>query len=104
MDINIVNVFAIIGAVIVRAVVALNIASVGAIFIIVADVVDAILSSHISEYRRHGHLHHRLMQMTIGIEDTSIDAFIGRAAVARTMGFAKQVAGGRVGCLREQWR
>ena len=104
MGISIVNVFAIIGAVIVRAVVALNIASVGAIFIIVADVVDAILSSHISEYRRHGHLHHRLMQMTIGIEDTSIDAFIGRAAVARIIGFAKQVGGGRVERLREQWR
>ena len=34
MDINIVNVFAIIGAIIVRAVVALNIAAVGAISII----------------------------------------------------------------------
>ena len=57
MDINIVNVFAIIGAVIVRAVVALNIASVGAIFIIVADVVDAILSSRMSEQRHRAYLH-----------------------------------------------
>ena len=104
MDINIVNVFAIIGAVIVRAVVALNIASVGAIFIIVADVVDVILSSHISEYRCRAQFHPRFTQMIIGIEDTSVDAFIGRAAVTRIMGFAKQVAGGRVGCLREQWR
>ena len=104
MGIGIANVFAIIGAVIVRAVVLLNIAAVGAIFIIVADVVDAILSSQISECRRRGHLHHRLMQMIIGIEDASIDVVIGRAAVARAMGFAKQVAGGRVGCLREQWR
>ena len=103
MVISIVNVFAIIDAVIVRAVVLLNIAAVGAIFIIVADVVDAILSSHISEYRRHGHLHLRIMQMPIGIEDTSIDAFIGRAAVTRIMGFAEQVAGEKVGCLREQW-
>ena len=60
MDINIVNVFAIIGAVIVRAVVLLNIAAVGAIFIIVADVVDVILSSRTLEYRRRAHLHHRL--------------------------------------------
>ena len=50
MVISIVNVFAIIDAVIVRAVVLLNIAAVGAIFIIVADVVDAILSSHISTF------------------------------------------------------
>ena len=61
MGISIVNVFAIIGAVIVRAVVALNIAAVGAIFIIVADVVDVILSSRTSEYRRHALLHHRTM-------------------------------------------
>ena len=44
MEISIVNVFAIIGAVIVRAAV-LDIAAVGAIFIIVADVVDVISSS-----------------------------------------------------------
>ena len=61
MDINIVNVFAIIGAVIVRAVVALNIAAVGAIFIIVADVVDVILSSRTLEYHRRAHLHLRPM-------------------------------------------
>ena len=104
MDINIVNVFAIIGAVIVRAVVALNIASVGAIFIIVADVVDAILSSRMSEQRHRAYLHQRLVQTIIGIEDAIIDVVIGRAAFPRIMGFAKQVAGGRVGCLREQWR
>ena len=104
MDINIVNVFAIIGAVIVRAVVVLNIASVGAIFIIVADVVDAILSSHISEFRCRAQCRPRFTQMIIGIEDTSIDGVIGRAAATRIIGFAKQVAGGRVGCLREQWR
>ena len=44
------------------------------------------------------------MQMIIGIEDTSIDGVIGRAAATRIIGFAKQVAGGRVGCLREHWR
>ena len=44
------------------------------------------------------------MLMVIGIEDTIIDAASGRAVVTRTMSFAKQVAGGRVGCLREQWR
>ena len=104
MVISIVDVFAIIGAVIVRAVVLLNVAVVGVMFIIVADVVGVILSSHTSEYRRHVHLHHRLMQVVIGIEDTSIDAFIGRAAGTFIMGFAKQVAGGSVGCLREQWR
>ena len=49
MVISIVNVFAIIGAVIVRAVVLLNIAAVGAIFIIVADVVDVISSSRTPE-------------------------------------------------------
>ena len=104
MDINIVNVFAIIGAVIVRAVVALNIASVGAIFIIVADVVDVILSSRMSEQRHRAYLHQRLKQTIIGIEDAIVDVVVGRAAVARVVGFAKQVAGGRVGCLREQWR
>ena len=104
MGISIVNGFAVIGAVIVRAAALLNIAAAGTIFIIVADVVDVILSSHTSEYRRHVHFHHRRMHMVIGIEDTSIDAFIGRAAVTRTMCFATQVAGGRAGCLREQWR
>ena len=43
------------------------------------------------------------MQMTIGIDDAIIDAAIGRAVVTRIMSFAKQVAGGSVGCLREQW-
>ena len=61
MDINIVNVFAIIGAVIVRAVVLLNIAAVGAIFIIVADVADVILSSRMSEQRHRAYLHQRLV-------------------------------------------
>ena len=60
MGISIVNVFAIIGAVIVRAVVLLNIAAVGAIFIIVADVADFIMSSRAPEYRHRAHLHHRL--------------------------------------------
>ena len=104
MVISIVNVFAIIDAVIVRAFVLLNIAAVGAIFIIVADVVDVILSSHISEHRCRAQFHPRFMQMIIGIEDTSIDGVIGRAAATRIIGLAKQVAGGRVGCLREQWR
>ena len=87
-----------------RAVVLLNVGAVGAIFIIVADVVDVILSSHISEYRCRAQFHPRFTQMIIGIEDTSIDGVIGRAAATRIIGFAKQVAGGRVGCLREQWR
>ena len=104
MVISIVNVFAIIGAVIVRAVVALNIASVGAIFIIVAVLVDVILSSRMSEQHRRAYLHQRLMQTIIGIEDAIIDVVIGRAAFPRIMGFAKQLVGGRVGCLREQWR
>ena len=104
MGISIVNIFAIIGAVIVRAVVLLNIAVVGAIFIIVADVADVILSSRMSEQRHRAYLHQRLMQRIIGIEDAIIDVVIGRAAFPRIMGFAKQVAGGRVGCLREQWR
>ena len=58
MVISIVNAFAIIGAV--RAVALLNVGAVGAIFIIVADVVDVILSSRTLEYRRRAHLHHRL--------------------------------------------
>ena len=36
--------------------------------------------------------------------DTIIDAVIGRTVATRIMSFARQVAGGRVGCLREQWR
>ena len=104
MVISIVNVFAIIDAVIVRAVVLLNIAAVGAIFIIVADLVDVILSSRMSEQRHRAYLHQRLMQTIIGIEDAIIEVVIGRAAFPRIMCFAKQVAGGRVGCLREQWR
>ena len=102
MIISIVNAFAIIGAV--CAVVLLNVGAVGAICIIVADVVDVILSSHIPEYRCRAQLHPRFMQMIIGTEATSIDGVIGRAAATRIIGFAKQVAGGRVGCLREQWR
>ena len=104
MDIIIVGVVAISGAVTCRAVVLFNIAVVGAIFIIVADVADVILSSRTSEYRRHAHLHHRRTQTTIGIQDTIIDAVIGRTIAARIMSYARQVAGGRVGCLREQWR
>ena len=69
MVISIVNVFAIIDAVIVRAVVLLNIAAVCAIFIIVADVVDVISSSRITEYPDHAHLYHRLAQTILGIED-----------------------------------
>ena len=71
MVISIVNVFAIIDAVIVRAVVLLSIAAVGAIFIIVADVVDVISSSRTTEYPDHAHLHHRLTQTIIGNENTS---------------------------------
>ena len=40
----------------------------------------------------------------MGNDDTIIDAVIGRTAATCIMSFAKQVAGGRVGCLREQWR
>ena len=87
-----------------RAVALLNIAVAGAIFIIAADVADVILSSRTCEYRRHALLRHQRMQTIIGIEDTIIDAVIGRTAVTRIMSFARQVAGGRVGCLREQWR
>ena len=87
-----------------RALVIFNIAVVGAIFIIVADVADVILSSRTSEYRRHAHLHHRRTQTIIGIHDTIIDAVSGRTVATRIMSFARQVAGGRVGCLREQWK
>ena len=52
MDTSIVNVMAIIDAIIVRAVVFLNIAAIGAIFILVADVVDVVSSSRASERRR----------------------------------------------------
>ena len=58
MDISIVNVFAVIGAAIVRAIVLISIAAVGAIFIIVADVVDVISSSRTLAYRHRAHLHH----------------------------------------------
>ena len=54
MDINIVNVFAIIGAA--RAVVLVNVGAVGAIFVIVANVADVILSSRTLEYRRRAHV------------------------------------------------
>ena len=104
MDINVVNVLAIIGVIIVRADVLFDIAAVGDIFTIVADVVDVISSSRTTEYPDHAHLHHRLAQTILGIEDAIIDAVIGRAAASRIMSFAKQVAGGRVGCLREHWR
>ena len=87
-----------------RAVVIFNIAVVGAILIIVADVADVISSSRTSDHRRHAHLHHRRTQTIIGIHDTIIDAVIGRTVATRIMSFARQVAGGRVGCLREQWR
>eukprot|EP00959_Pyramimonas_sp_CCMP1952_P437599 9162138-Pyramimonas_sp.AAC.1 len=66
MDIRIVNVFAIICAVIVRAVALLNIVVAGAIIVIVADVGDVILSSRTSEYRRYAHLHRRLTVTSTG--------------------------------------
>ena len=98
------SVLDIIDAFIVLSVVLLNIAAIGDIFIIVANVVDVILSSRTSEQRHRAYLHQRLMQTITGIEDAIIDVVIGRAAFPRIMGFAKQVAGGRVGCLREHWR
>ena len=58
MDINVVNVFAIIGVIIVRADVLFDIAAVGDIFTIVADVVDVISSSRTVGYRHRAHLHH----------------------------------------------
>ena len=94
MDIIIVGVLAISGAVTFRAVVLFNIAVVGVVFIIVAEVADVILSSRTSDDRRHAHFHHRRTQAIIGIDDTIIDAVIGRTAVTRIMSFAKQVAGG----------
>eukprot|EP00959_Pyramimonas_sp_CCMP1952_P306655 6417643-Pyramimonas_sp.AAC.1 len=100
----IVNVFAIIGAVMVRAVALLNIVVAGATFVIVADVADVILSSRTSEYSRYAHVHHRLTETSIGSEAVIIDGVIIGAAVHRIVSFAKQVAGGRVGCLRERWR
>ena len=48
---------AIIGVIIVRGDVLFDIAAFGAIFIIVADVVDVISSSCTLEYRRRAHLH-----------------------------------------------
>ena len=102
-DITIVGVVAISGAVTVRAAVLFNIAVVGAILIIVADVADITLSSRTSEHRRHAHFHHRRTQV-MGNDDTIIDAVIGRTAATCIMSFAKQVASGRVGCLREHWR
>ena len=104
MDTSIVNVIAIIDAVIVRAVVLLSIVASGAIFIIVAGIADIILSSRTSEQRHRAYLHQRLAQTIIGIEDAIIDVVIGRVAFPRSMSFARQVASGRVGCLREQWR
>ena len=58
MDINVVNVFAIIGVINVSADVLFDIAAVGAIFIIVADVVDVISSSRTLAHRHRAHLHH----------------------------------------------
>ena len=87
-----------------RAVVFLNVGAVGAIFILVADVVDVILSSRTCEYRRHALLDHQRTRAILGIEDTIIEAVIGRTAATLIMSFARQVAGGMVGCLREQWR
>ena len=58
MDSNVVNVFAIIGVIIVRADVLFDIAAVGAVFIIVADVVDVISSSRTLEHRHRAHFHH----------------------------------------------
>ena len=87
-----------------RAVVILIIAAAVAVFTIVAVVVEVSLSSPTSEYRRYANLHYRFNDTITVIADAVIDGVIGRAAATRIMSFAKQVAGGRVGCLREHWR
>ena len=104
MGISIADVFAIIGAVIVRAVVLLNIAAVGAIFIIVAVLVDVILSSRMSEQRHRAYLHQRLMQTIIGIEDAIIDVVIGRAAFPRIMGLPNKLRVGEWGGIYVSFR
>ena len=93
-DIIIVGVVAISGAVTARAAVPFDIAVVGAILITVADVADITLSSRTSEHRWHAHVHHRRTQAIIGIDDTIIDAVIGRTGATRIMSFATQIAGG----------
>ena len=103
MDIIIVGVVAMIGPVI-AAPMSSSIAAAVAVFTIVAVVVEVSSSSPTSEYRRHAELHHRSNDTITAIADAIIDAVIGRAVVTRIMSFAKQVAGGRVGCLREHWR
>ena len=75
-----------------------------AIFIIVAAVVEVILLSPTSEYRHHANLRRRLIDIVTGVVDAIIGAVIGRAAAIRIMSFAKQVAGGWVGCLHEHGR
>ena len=75
-----------------------------AIFIIVAAVADVILLSPTSEYRHHANLHRRLIDIITGIVGAIIVAVVGRAAAIRISSFAKQVAGGWVGCLHEHGR
>ena len=87
-----------------RADVILIIAAAVAVFTIVAVVVEVSLSSPTSEYRRYANLHYRFNDTITVLADAIIDGVIGRAVVTRIMSFAKQVAGGRVGCLREHWR
>ena len=79
-------------------------AGAAAVRAIVAVVVEVSLSSPTSEHRRHANLQHRSNDTITVIADAIIDAVNGRADATRIMSFAKQVAGGRVGCLREQWR
>ena len=71
---------------------------------LVAVVVEVSLSSPTSEYRRHATLQHRSSDTITSIADAVSDDVIGRADATRIMSFAKQVAGGMVGCLREHWR
>ena len=78
--------------------VVLIIAAAVAVFTIVAVVAEGNLSSPTSEYRRNVHLHHRLNCTITAITDAITDAAIARAAATRIMSFARQVAGGRVGC------
>ena len=58
-----------------------------------ADVADVILSLLTSEYRRHAYLHNRRTQTIIGIDDTIIDAVIGRTAATRIMSFFQTCCG-----------
>ena len=87
-----------------RAVVILIIAAAGADCTIVAVVVEVSLSSPTSERRRHAKLHRRSHDTVTDIADAIIDDASGRADATRIMSSARQVAGGRVACLREHWR